>query len=67
MAVYGFQAHSIFWKEYIWIRISPVNLVSFNRFNDLVIRYNDLVIRYNDLVIRYNDLVIPCNDLGNLL
>ena len=27
---------------------TPVNLVSLNRYNDLVIRYNDLVIRYND-------------------
>ena len=42
---------------------TPVNLVSLNRYNDLVIRYNDLVIRYNDLVIRYNDLVIRYNDL----
>ena len=42
---------------------TPVNLVSLNRFNDLVIRYNDLVIRYNDLVIRYNDLVLRYNDL----
>ena len=42
---------------------TPVNLVSLNRYNDLVIRYNDLVIRYNDLVIHYNDLVIRYNDL----
>ena len=42
---------------------TPVNLVSLNHYNDLVIRYNDLVIRYNDLVIRYNDLVIRYNDL----
>ena len=42
---------------------TPVNLVSLNRYNDLVIRYNDLVIRYNDLVIRYNNLVIRYNDL----
>ena len=41
---------------------TPVNLVSLNRYNDLVIRYNDLAIRFNDLVIRYNDLVIRYNN-----